>query len=142
MVNTKKDSFRGNTISLQPSRFKTIAIDVVNDLDPQQKILSTIENQDIENCVVKIIYSIKPEQLYSINTSKIKEQLSKTSFCSITSVVVQNPSKTNLSEVDAALYKSPLKALEKYLDHKSDLNKPELLKKAQLLIEELAETGR
>lgn len=142
MVSINKDSFRGNAVLLKPSRFRTVAIDVTNDADPQQKIISTIENQDLNDCVVKIIYSVKPEQVDFINTGKIREKLSMTSFCSITSVLVQNPSRAHLTGVDATLYKSPLRALDKFLNQRPDLDKPELLRKARLLTEELAETGR
>lgn len=142
MVNINKDSFRGNAVLFKPSRFKTVVIDVTNDNDPQHKIISTIENQDLEDCVVKIIYSVKPEQVDFINVGKIREKLTKTSFSSITSVVVQSPSRITTRGLDATLYKSPLKALEKYLDQKPDLDKKELMRKASLLSEELARSGR
>ncbi|MEW5822411.1 MAG: hypothetical protein AB1782_19615 [Cyanobacteriota bacterium] len=137
MASFHKDRFKGNTVLFKPSKFKTIVIDAVNDSDPQQKIISTIENHEIEDCVIKIIYSVSPEQVHSINVGKLKEKLTRTSFCSITPVVVQNPSRTNLPELNATFYKSPLKALDKYLELKPDLDKPELMKKAQLLLEEL-----
>ncbi len=137
MVNTQKDSLRGNTVLSQPNRFKTIMVDATGVADPQQKILSTIEQYDIEGCVVKIVYKIKPEQADIINELKIREKLHKTAFRSITPVVVQNPSGTSLPEVDATYYKSPLEALEKYLDQRPELNKQSLLAKADLLLGEL-----
>ncbi|MGD9579832.1 MAG: hypothetical protein AB7V50_00525 [Vampirovibrionia bacterium] len=132
-----KDRIKGNTVLFKPSKFKTIVIDAVNEADPQQKILSTIENHEIDNCIVKIIYSVKPEQVYSVNINQIKKRLSHTQFCSITPVVVQNPSGSNLPELDASLYNSPLRALDKYLELKPELNKSELMRKAQMLIDEL-----
>lgn len=138
MVNTKKSNFRDNTAQLKPQSFKTIAIDAVNDPDPQQKIMHTIEQHDTDNCVVKVIYSINPENSTLINKEKIREKLSKTTFCSITSVLVQNPSRTNLPEIDATYHKSPLKALGKYLEQRPDLDKESLLTKAKLLLEESA----
>ena len=132
-----KDRIKGNTVLFKPSKFKTIVIDAVNEADPQQKILSTIDNHEIDDCIVKIIYSVKPEQVYSVNASQIKKKLTRTQFSSITPVVVQNPSRTVLPELDACLYNSPLKALDKYLELKPELDKPELMRKAQLLIKEL-----
>lgn len=137
MASINKDTFKGNTVLFKPSKFKTIVIDAVNETDPQQKIISTLENQDLSDCVVKVIYSVCPEQVLSINAGKIKEKLSRTSFCSITPVVVQSPSRTTLPELNATFYKSPLKALDKYLELKPELDKPELMRKAQLLINEL-----
>ncbi len=137
VVSIRKDNLKSNNVALKPSTFQTIAIDAVNDPDPQQKILSTIETHNTDNCVVKIVYSVRPEQVYSINVGKIKEKLRKTSFCSVTPVVVQSPSRTNLTGLDATFHKSPLKALDKYLDLKPELDKPELMRKAQLLIDEL-----
>lgn len=136
MVSTQR--FKSNSISSKPSRFKTIAIDAVNDPNPEKKILSILDTQEYNNCVVKVIYSVKPEQLNLVNQEKIKEKLATTSFCSITPVVVQNQSRSLLPELDATLYKSPLKALERYLDLKPGLDKTELLNKAQLLMEEMA----
>lgn len=120
------------------SQFKTIAIDAVNEFDPQQKILDTIESHDIDNCVVKIVYSVRPEQVYSVNVSKIRERLTTTSFCSITPVVVHGPTRTTLPELNATLHDSPLKALDKYLELKPELDKPELMRKAKMLLEELS----
>jgi DNA repair protein SbcD/Mre11 len=139
---TKKDSYKSGRVLLEPNRFKTIAIDAVNDPNPEQKILSSLNGQDLTNCVVKVIYSVKPDQLELVNNETIKEKLATTSFCSITPVVVQNPSRTILPELDATYHDAPLKALEKYLDLKPNLNKPALLSKAQLLMEELAHKGR
>ena len=137
MASIQKNKFKGNTVLFKPSKFKTIVIDAVNDSDPQQKILSTIENHETDNCVVKVIYSISSEQVHSINAGKIREKLSNTSFCSLTPVVVQRPSRANLPELDATFYKSPLKALDKYLEFRPDLDKLELMRKAQLLLNEL-----
>ena len=137
MVSIRKDNLQSNSAALKPSKFQTIIIDAVNDPDPQHKILSTLDNHNTDNCVVKVVYSVKPEQVYSINVGKIKEKLRKTSFCSVTPVVVQNPSRTNITNIDATYHKSPLKALDKYLDLKPELDKPELMRKAQMLIDEL-----
>lgn len=137
MVTTRQDSLRGNTALQRPNKFKTIAIDAVNVQNPQQKILAAISQHDVTNCVVKIIYSIKPQDLDSINESVIREKLSQTLFCSITPVVVHNPYRTNLPELDATYFKSPLNALEKYLTQRPDLNSESLLAKAKLLMSEL-----
>jgi len=48
VATVRQDNFKGNTVLLKPSKFKTIVIDAVNETDPQQKILSTIANYDIE----------------------------------------------------------------------------------------------
>lgn len=133
----QNNKFKTNTV-FPASQFKTIAIDAVNELDPQQKILDTLDSHDIDNCVVKIVYSVRPEQVYSVNISTIRERLTTTSFCSITPVVVQSPTGTTLPELDATLHDSPLKALDKYLELKPELDKPELMKKAKMLLEELS----
>jgi DNA repair protein SbcD/Mre11 len=138
VASTNKDNWKGNAVLLKPSKFRTVVIDAVNDPDPQQKILSTIDTHDLDDCVVKIVYSVKPQNIDSINIDKIKEKLTNTSFYSITPVVVQNSARTSLPEIDATYYNSPLKALEKYLNQRSDLNKQSLLEKAQLLMQELA----
>jgi exonuclease SbcD len=137
VVNTQKDSLRGNTALQEPKRFKTITIEADSVSDPQQKILATIDQHDIEGCVVRIVYCVKPEQLNLINEYRIREKLSKTAFCSITPVVIQKPCKDSLSAIDATYYRSPVKALEKYLDQRPELNKQSLMAKAKLLAEEL-----
>ena len=58
MINTKGNSVKGNTALNKPSKFKTIVIDAVNDANPQEKIINTIATHEIEDCVVKVIYSI------------------------------------------------------------------------------------
>lgn len=141
MVTIRQDDFKGNTVLLKPSKFKTIIIDAVNETDPQQKILSTIANSDIEGYVVKIVYSISPDQVPIVNITKIKEKLAKTSFYRVTPVVVQCPSKTSFPEIDSKHYNSPLKALEKYLNTKPELDKASLLSKASMLLEEINASG-
>lgn len=142
MATVRQDNFKGNTVLLKPSKFKTIVIDAVNETDPQQKILSTIANYDIEGCVVKIIYSISSDQVPIVSIPRIKERLAKTSFSRVTPVVVQNPSKTSLPEIDSKYYNTPLKALEKYLNTRPELDKESLLLKASSLLEGLSVTGK
>ena len=138
MASIKKENWRGDQALLKPSKFKTVVIDAVNDPDPQHKILTSIEQQDLEGYVVKIVYSVKPQNVDVINIEKIKEKLHGTSFYSITPVVVQNAARTSLPEVDATYYNTPMQALDKYLNQRSDLNKQSLINKAKLLMEELA----
>lgn len=117
-------------------QFKTITVDATSDSMPQEKILSAITNQTVENCVVKLSYSITPSQLSEVDEKQLKKYLKKADFVRITRVIVPEEEIT-YTGIDSTLYKSPQVALNRFLDHKAHPEKAEIMDKCKQLMEEL-----
>jgi exonuclease SbcD len=137
LVELAKGSASYQFVSVPCRRF--IEIDVDADVeDPTAKILKAIEEHDVRDGVVKLVYHISQERVPLVREDKVREALTPAHLVvSVTRDVVRSTESVRNRLLTESL--DPLQALEMYFDTRDDFRKrkPELLKYARPLIEEL-----
>jgi exonuclease SbcD len=100
--------------------FRTIKIDVSKSEQPQAEILKAIEQVEIEDVVVRLIYQLSPDRVELINTAAIHQALSTSHHYTIQAELSSQLSKPRLPELGCTVG-NPIDALSTYLDHRPDL---------------------
>ncbi len=120
-----------------PARpFLTIEIDISQQEDPLEFILAAINQEEIEDKVVRFIYKLRSEQLELINTSAIDRALKTAHSHSIRPELVSQLARPRLPELGVGNTLDPLQALNTYLDNREDLKdlKKDLIAAAKTLL--------
>lgn len=123
-------------------RFQTINVDVSHADDPQAVLMATIQQAEIEDAVVRLIYQIRPDQLDHIDNPAIHQALGNAHTYTIQPELVSQLVRPRLPELGVGKGSDPMEALKTYLNHQPELQDivQDMLDVAQhLLVEEEVE---
>ncbi|MGB7083991.1 MAG: exonuclease subunit SbcD [Phormidesmis sp.] len=120
-----------------PARvFKTLQIDLTEKDEPQAALLQALQNQDLSEKVVRLIYKLRADQVEEVDNSVVGEALTAAHSYTIQPQLVSQLSRPRLPELGVDSSLSPMSALEAYLSNREDLNAlaPDILEAAQGLL--------
>jgi DNA repair protein SbcD/Mre11 len=100
--------------------FRTVKIDVSGKEHPQAAIINAINQVEIADAVVRLIYQIDPHQVELISTATIHETLSTAHHYTIQAELISQLSQPRLPELGCSVG-DPMVALSTYLDNRPDL---------------------
>lgn len=129
-----------------PTRpFRTIEVNVSEAEDPKREILKALKKHDITDAVIRLAYTIRSEQLESIDASGLAEALKPAHTYTIRAELVSQLSRPRLPELGVGTTLDPIEALQAYLDNRDDLREivgdmleaaRELLQQPEVWVEE------
>lgn len=116
--------------------FRTIEVDLSQQVDPAARLMQSISSAVIQDAVVRVRYQLRPDQLDQIDPAQLHQALSLAHSYSITPELVSSLVRTRLPELGVGQSFDPLDALQTYLAHREELQdiRPALLATAQALL--------
>ncbi|MQG21563.1 MAG: exonuclease SbcCD subunit D [SAR202 cluster bacterium] len=125
-------------------RFITIDVNLKDSLhEPTAHVIKTIEENYVENAVVRLRLQLAASQESLLNENAIRRALDSSAFVASISRDVERPTRIRLGRDMTAETLSPIQALELYLDSRESSNqdRKDLLDAARLLIENEEESS-
>lgn len=122
-----------------PARpFITIKIDVSKSSEPENDIIKMIQKNNIEDAVVRLIYTLRSEQIELIKNNNLTEVLKIAHSFTIRGELLSQRVRARLPELGIGGSLDPLEALSAYLDNRADLQDlvPDMITAAQKLMSE------
>jgi len=107
--------------SLPVRSFLTLKVDLTNCDQPQEKLLRAIAKQDIHDAVVRLMYSVRPDQVDDLDNPALYEALSAAHTYTIHPQMVSQQSRSRLPELTPGSSLDPMAALQTYLNNREDL---------------------
>jgi DNA repair protein SbcD/Mre11 len=105
-----------------PTRpFRTIEVNVSEAEDPKKEILKALKKHPIADAVVRLVYTIRSEQLEAIDASTLAEALKTAHTYTIRPELISQLSRPRLPELGVGTNLDPMEALQAYLDNRTDL---------------------
>jgi exonuclease SbcD len=99
------------------TRLKTVKIIIdKEDKNPTDIIVKSIINANVNDCIVKIDYSIYEEQLIHVDINKIRESLLKSKYYDIVHSIIDTTNKNRLNTIENSI--DPINTVDKYCDIK------------------------
>lgn len=143
LVEVERGAARLEFCPLPVRRFRTIKIDVSQADDPLALLLRTIQAENLQDTVVRLIYHVQPEQLDRIDNGAIHQALSAAHTYTIHPELVSQLARPRLPELGTGSGIDPIEALKAYLMNQPDLAElePEMLAAAELLLATTADEG-
>ncbi len=120
-----------------PARiFKTVEVDLTKQTDPQMALLNAIEREEIAEKVIRLLYQLRADQVEDIDSGALAEALAAAHSYTIQPQLVSQLSRPRLPELGVDSARSPLSALQAYLNNREDLSTlaPDILAAAQGLL--------
>ena len=116
--------------------FLTLKVDLIKAESPQNKLLQAIAKQPIQDAVVRLMYSARPDQIDELHNSALYEALSAAHTYTIHPQMVSQQSRSRLPELTPSNSLDPIAALQTYLNNREDLAElaPEMTAAAQALM--------
>ena len=125
------------TFCALPARvFKTIEVDLTNSEKPQAALLEKLSKFDLSEQIVRLIYKLRADQTEDVDNAVISEALAAAHSFTIQPQLVSQLSRPRLPELGVDSTRSPISALQAYLDNRGDLSAlaPDILEAAQGLL--------
>lgn len=105
-----------------PARaFTTITVDLTQSESPQSDLSKAISKHPIEDAVVRVMYSLHPAQVDSVDNAATYESLSAAHTYTIHPQIVTQRSRSRLPELVPGSSLDPIDALQTYLANRDDL---------------------
>jgi DNA repair protein SbcD/Mre11 len=105
-----------------PTRpFRTIEVNVSEAEDPKKEILKALKKHPLTDAVVRLVYTIRSEQLEAIDASTLTEALKTAHTYTIRPELISQLSRPRLPELGVGTNLDPMEALQAYLDNRTDL---------------------
>ena len=120
-----------------PARvFTTIEMDLTASETPQATLLERLAQRDLSEQIVRLIYQIRADQTEEIDNAAMSEALAAAHSFTIQPQLVSQLSRPRLPELGVDSGRSPISALQAYLDNREDLSAlaPDILEAAQGLL--------
>jgi DNA repair protein SbcD/Mre11 len=136
LVELTKGSAQVEFCPLAARVFRTIALDVTEQTDPQAALLQAIAAVNITDAVVRLMYQLRSEQLDLIDDGALHQALSSAHYYTIQAELTSQLARPRLPELGLGHTIDPLEALQTYLTNRTDLRDLELpmLEAAQALL--------
>ncbi|MDB9527808.1 exonuclease subunit SbcD [Oscillatoria sp. CS-180] len=122
--------------SLPVRPFLTVTIDLTGSDSPQMDICRAIAQQPIQDAVVRLMYSVRPDQIDNLDNTALYDALSDAHTYTIHPQIVTQKSRSRLPELATGNTLAPIDALQTYLNNREDLTElaDEMLAAAQALL--------
>jgi DNA repair protein SbcD/Mre11 len=105
-----------------PARpFRTIALDLAEQTDPQAALLKAIAAAHIDAAVVRLIYQLRSEQIDCLDEGLIHQALSQAHSYTIQPELISQLARPRLPELGQGTAIDPIAALQAYLINREDL---------------------
>lgn len=119
--------------------FVTVTADITAAEDPQDKLLRAIAQHPIADAVVRLMYSLRPDQVDALDNAAIYEALSAAHTYTIHPQIVTQKSRSRLPELVPGSSLDPMDALHTYLANRADLAElaDDMIAAAQALLEDV-----
>ncbi len=142
LVNLQKGQTAFEFCPLPVRVFRTIKVDVTESDDPQATLLAALKPDLIEDAVVRLLYSLRSEQLEQIDNGTLHQALSNAHSYTIHPELVSQLARPRLPELGLGNSIDPIAALQTYLSNREDLREiaNDILVAAQELLFEEDET--
>ncbi len=116
--------------------FRTLALDVSTEADPQQALLEAIATTEIDAAVVRLHYKVRSEQLEAIDAAALHQALASAHSFTVRPELVSQLARPRVPELKASNSLDPIAALQAYLGSREDLQDiaEEMLEAAQKLL--------
>jgi DNA repair protein SbcD/Mre11 len=116
--------------------FITIKIDLSKSEQPEVDLISAIVKEKIQDAVVRVIYTLRSEQIEYINLSKINEALLTAHSYTLKADLISQLARSRLPELGVGKSLDPISALSTYLDNREDLQDivPDMILAAENLL--------
>ena len=121
--------------SLNPRPFITIETDLRNVDNPNLFLAKKINNYNINDCVLRIKYTIDSDNLYKLNETEIKKICTPAMSYKLIPDIKPSFSRIRIPNLQEAILESPKQALSTYLKESLNLNEAELNKFINLINE-------
>jgi exonuclease SbcD len=123
--------------SIDPRPFITIDLDLVNELEPQQRIFREVERNLVPGCVLRIRYKVHQEQLAAIDPSKIRQLCQQAMTTRLQPEVIPAQGRARLPQLNESAVSSPIVAIETYLEEVAPERKEALVNLTKDLMKDL-----
>jgi len=135
-VAKNKTAFEFCPLPVRP--FLTITADLTAADDPQAILLAAIAKHPIQDAVVRVLYSLRPDQVDSLDNAVIYEALAIAHTYTLHPQIVTQRVRSRLPELTPNNSLAPMDALHTYLANREDLAEiaEEMIAAAQALIED------
>ncbi|NEQ52474.1 MAG: exonuclease subunit SbcD [Leptolyngbya sp. SIO3F4] len=122
--------------------FKTIKVDISNTDSPQIELAQHLNQANIANAVVRLIYKLRPDQIEHIDQKALHQALAQAHTYTIHTELVSQLTRPRLPELNSDNVRDPLGALQTYLASRDDLAalSEDLVLAAQALLNDEAES--
>jgi len=101
--------------------FITLKVDLTSSENPQAKLLRAIAKQDLQDAVVRLMYSVRPDQVDELDNTTLYEALAAAHTYTIHPQIVSQQSRSRLPELTPGDSLDPIAALHTYLNNREDL---------------------
>lgn len=101
--------------------FQTLKVDLVQADDPQAALLKAIQPKVIQDAIVRLIYTLRADQLDQIDTAALNQALASAHSYTIHPELVSQLARPRIPELGVGNGINPLEALETYLSNREDL---------------------
>ncbi|MGF1525040.1 MAG: exonuclease subunit SbcD [Leptolyngbyaceae cyanobacterium] len=118
--------------------FVTVTTDLTTSEAPQADLLAALSQSPIQDAVVRVMYTLYPTQLDTLDNAALYEALAVAHTYAIHPQIVTQKSRSRLPELTPSKGLDPLEALQTYLANREDLAElaDDLMAAAQALIDE------
>ena len=118
--------------------FLTIKVDLITAEMPQHKLLEAMAQADIQDAVVRLMYSVRPDQIDELDNAALYEALSAAHTYTIHPQIVAQPLRSRLPELTPGDSLDPMAALQSYLKNRPELTElaADMTAAAQALLED------
>lgn len=134
---------RHRFVRLGGRRFQTIEVDLAGATDPTAELVEAIGDYNIQDAIVRLIYTIPMIRAEEIDNVQVKAAL-EPAFYAVIRPILEDPSeRVRMPELAESTDFHPLQIFERYLERRDDLETMEadLLQRAQQLWEKVQESS-
>lgn len=138
LLDLEKGKAAAEFCSLPARVFKTIEIDLTEEEEPQETLLTALREKDISEMVIRVVYKLRADQVEKVDNAAIGEALENSHSYTIQPQLISQLSRPRLPELGVDSSIAPMSALQSYLDNREDLSAiaPDILEAAQGLLNE------
>lgn len=102
--------------------FITITVDLTTTATPQAELLTAVAQHSIDDAVVRVLYSLRPDQVERLDTAALYDALSAAHTYTIHPQIVTPKVRSRLPELTTGVGLDPMGALQAYLANREDLD--------------------
>ena len=117
----KKQATQVEFCPLPVRPFLTVTVDLTAADEPQAKLLRAIAKHDLSDAVVRLLYSLRPDQVDGVDNAAIFAALATAHTYTIHPQIDTQKSRSRLPELAPGNSLDPLEALQTYLNNREDL---------------------
>jgi len=143
LVELEQGNTRFEFCALPVRPFRTIEVDLSSVENPMDKLGRSLPPEKLQDAVVRLIYSLRPDQIDHIDPTTLHQTLSPAHSYTIQSQLISQLARPRLPDLQPGSSLDPLEALQVYLSQRHDLSEihAEMLEAAHALLSPPEEQG-